>query len=182
MNLVFLKASVPLTKTYTRRANGSIDKQPYPNAYEFTSLEETCGDMPAFAAALKKHAALGHTLLKGSIARPLIAESRKGSTDSNGMTDWIVLDLDGLPGISNVEQFLKAVGLDEVSYVVQYSASFGIENNDLRAHVFMQLAKPMAAPLLKQWLIDMNHRVDMLRNAMSLTKTGNSLSWPLDIT
>ena len=182
MNLVFLKASVPLTKTYTRRADGTIDKQPYPNAYEFTSIEEPCTNLQAFAASLKKHAALGHTLLKGEINRPLVHESRKGSTDSNGQTEWIVMDLDGLPGITNVEQFLTAVGLADVSYVVQYSASYGIENNHLRAHVFMQLAKPMAAPLLKQWLIDLNHKVDMLKNAMTLTKTANSLSWPLDIT
>jgi len=182
MKLVFLEAPMPLTKTYVRRADGTIEKHPYPNAYEFTSIEEGCKDLKDFEALLKKHAAQGHTLLKGDINRPLVRESRKGSTDSNGQTEWIVLDLDGLPNISNVEQFLTAVGLDNVSYVVQYSASYGIENNHLRAHVFMQLAKPMAAPLLKQWLIDLNHKVDMLRNAMTLTKTANSISWALDIT
>lgn len=182
MKIVFLKAPVPLTKTYTKRADGSIDKQPYPNAFEFTSFEENCTDMKQFEALLKKHAALGHTLLKGSIARPLVSESRKGSTDSNGQTDWVVLDLDGIPGASSVEALLAAIGLTDISYVVQYSASYGIENWDLRAHVFMQLAKPTAAPLLKQWLMDINHKVDMLRNAMSLTKTANSLTWALDVT
>src|SRR5438067_7556226 len=111
MNIVFLKAPMPLTKTYTRRADGTIEKHPYPNAYEFTSIEESCPDMKSFEALLKKHAALGHTLLKGEVSRPLVSESRKGSTDSNGLTDWIVLDLDGLPGITTVEQFLSAVGL-----------------------------------------------------------------------
>lgn len=182
MKIVFLKAPIPLTKTYVRRTDGTIEKHPYPNAYEFTSIEEQCADMRQFEVLLKKHAALGHTLLKGSIARPLTSESRKGSTDSNGQTDFIVLDLDGVPGVSSIDQFLKAVGLDDISYVAQYSASYGIENMDLRAHVFMQLAKSMAAPLLKQWLMDLNHRVDLLKNAMSLTKTGNSLSWPLDVT
>lgn len=182
MKIVFLKAPTPLTKTYTRRADGSIDKQPYPNAYEFTSFEEQCSNLQEFEKLLKKHAALGHTLLKGSIARPLVSESRKGSTDSNGQTDWVVLDLDGIPGISSVDAFLKAIGLDDISYVIQYSASYGIENWDLRAHVFMQLTKPAAAPLLKQWLMDINHRVDILRNNMALTKTGNSLTWPLDVT
>jgi hypothetical protein len=47
----------------------------------------------------------------------------------------------------------------------------------------MLLAKPGPAPLLKQWLIQHEpHHPDMLRAAMRLTKTGNSISWPLDIT
>lgn len=182
MKIVFLKAPIPLTKTYIKLKDGSIETHPYPNAYEVTSIEESCTDMKAFEQLVRKHAALGHTLLKGQISRPLISESRKGTTDSNGVTDWIVFDLDGIPSCSTVDQFLIALGFGDVSHVVQYSASYGIKNKDLRAHVFMQLAKPMSAPLLKQWLIEINHRVDMLRNAMTLTRTGNSLSWPLDIT
>jgi hypothetical protein len=169
MNIVFLEGPLPLTKTYTKKADGSIEKSSYPNVTNFTSIEESCHDMKQFEVLLKKHAALA-------------AESRKGSTDSNGPTDWIVFDLDGLPNAASIDQFLIALNLTDVSYVHQYSASYGIENKDLRAHVFMQLTKPLAAPLLKQWLIDMNHRIDMLRNAMKLTKTGNALSWPLDVT
>lgn len=182
MNIVFLSAAIPLTKTYTKKPDGSIEKSSYPNVTNFTSIEEACPDMKAFESLLRKHAALGHTLLKGGIARPLANESRKGSTDSNAQTDWIVFDVDGLPGVASIDQFLLALNLADVSYVVQYSASYGIENKHLRAHVFMQLAKVMAAPLLKQWLIDLNHRIDVLRNAMTLTRTGNALSWPLDIT
>lgn len=182
MDIIFLSASIPLTKTYTKKADGSIEKSSYPNVTNFTSHEEPCPDMKSFEALLKKHSLLGHTLLKGGIARPLVAESRKGSTDSNAATDWIVFDVDGLPGMATIDQFLIALNLADVSYVVQYSASYGIENKHLRAHIFMQLTKPLAAPLLKQWLIDLNHRIDMLKNAMSLTRTGNALSWPLDIT
>lgn len=182
MNIVFLAASIPLTKTYTKKADGSIEKSSYPNVTNFTSHEEPCPDMKTFEALLKKHSVLGHTLLKGQVARPLVNESRKGSTDSNAATDWIVFDVDGLPNVGTIDQFLIALNLADVSYVVQYSASYGIENKDLRAHVFMQLTKPMAAPLLKQWLMDLNHRIDMLRNAMSLTRTGNAISWALDIT
>lgn len=182
MNITFLSASIPLTKTYTKKADGTIEKSSYPNVTNFTSHEEPCPDMKSFEALLKKHSTLGHTLLKGGISRPLVAESRKGSTDSNAATDWIVFDVDGLPGMATIDQFLIALNLADVSYVVQYSASYGIENKHLRAHIFMQLTKPLAAPLLKQWLIDLNHRIDMLKNAMTLTRTGNALSWPLDIT
>ncbi len=182
MDIVFLKAGVPLTKTYTKKSDGSIEKSSYPNVANFTSIEEQCTDLKQFESLLKKHAAAGHTLLKGQIAKPLSNESRKGSTDSNAVTEWIVFDVDGLPGATTIDQFLTNLGFFETSYVVQYSASYGIENKHLRAHIFMQLTKPMAAPLLKQWLMDLNHRIDMLRNAMSLTKTGNALSWPLDIT
>lgn len=182
MDIIFLKAGVPLTKTYSKKVDGTIEKSSYPNVTNFVSIAETASDLKQFEALLRKHAALGHTLLKGSISRPLNDESRKGSTDSNASTDWIVFDIDGLPGATTVDQFLVNLGLFENSYIVQYSASYGIENKHLRAHVVMQLTKPMAAPLLKQWLIDLNHRIDMLRNAMTLTKTGNALSWPLDIT
>ena len=182
MDIIFLSAPIPLTKSYAKNADGSIEKSNYPNVANFTSHHERCADMKAFEVLLKKHAAKGHTLLKGTIAKPLVSESRKGSTDSNGHTEYIVFDLDGIPNLATVEQVLTALGITDVSYVVQYSASYKIENNDLRAHVFMQLTKPMAAPLLKQWLIGLNHSVDLLRNAMKLTKTANGLSWPLDIT
>ena len=187
MKLTFLDAGIPLTKTFERGRPGSgtagqLTSAPYPHAYEFTSIEENCSNLQAFAQLLIKHGAAGHCLLKGTIARPLVRESRAGSTDSNAATDWIVFDLDGLPGIKNVEAFLKVLGLSDVSYVVQYSASYMLKNADMRAHVFMQLDKPMSAPLIKQWLIDLNHKTDMLRNAMGLTKTGNALTWPLDVT
>ena len=182
MDIIFLQASIPLTKTYTKQSDGSIEMQPYPNAFEFTSHHESCKSLADMVTVMIKHAALGNTMLKGTIARPLVKESRKGSTDPNGSTDWIVLDLDGVPGATTVDIFLDALGFKDISYIVQYSASYGIKNTDMRAHVFMQLAKPMAAPLLKQWLIDLNHKIDMLRNAIKLTKTGNALSWPLDIT
>jgi len=80
-----------------------------------------------------------------------------------------------------IDLFLGEMGLAEYSYVVQWSASYGIENKKIRAHIFMLLDKPVAAPLLKQWLIQKNHEVPLLRDSMSLTKTGNSISWPLDV-
>ncbi len=182
MKIVFLKAGIALTKTYSKASDGSIEKSSYPNVANFTSIVEDCPNLQSLETAMRKHAALGHTLLKGSLAKPLVDESRKGSTDTHGQTDYIVLDIDGLPGTASIDQVLKELGLGDISYIIQFSASYRIENNHLRAHIFMQLAKPMAAPLLKQWLMDLNHKVALLRDAMQLTKTGNSVTWPLDIT
>ena len=194
MNINFLEASVPLTKTYVK-ANNGITKTPYPFVWEFTSHTESCKSLIELEHLLKIHAALGHCALKGNIARQLVRESRAGSTDSNESTEWIVLDLDGLPDVIDlvspsghvqstpltIDLFLAEMGLSDVSYVVQWSASYGIENQRLRAHIFMMLDKPYAAPLLKQWLIQKNHEVPLLHDSMGLTKTGNAISWPLDI-
>lgn len=191
MKVIFLEASVPLTKTYSKTKSG-VTKTPYPFAWEFTSHEEDVLTLSQFEAVLKKHAALGHCALKGTISRPLVKESRAGSTDTSATTEWIVLDLDGLPPTVEiagqaqpqtltVDLLLYEMGLGDISYIVQWSASMGIENQRLRAHVFMQLDKPMAAPLIKQWLIQKNMEVSFLSKSMGLTKTGNAISWPLDV-
>lgn len=181
MELVFLEALQPITKTFTKVEDDTIQKSAYPNIYQVTSITEHCTDLKSFAALLSKHAALGHCLLKGTISRSLIKESRAGTTDTNASTKWVCLDIDSLPGCKDVEQFLSAVGLPNVSYIVQYSASSLIENKNLNAHLFMLLDSTQPAPLLKQWLIDLNHKTPLLSDAMHLTKTDTALHWPLDI-
>ena len=187
MDLYFLESSIPLTKTYDL-IDGEIIKTPYPFVWEFTSHLETCTDLKTFAKLLERHAAKGHCLIKGELQRALVNESRAGSTDSNSTTQWLCLDLDGLPEIHpvtqrpmTVDQFLSDMGLVDISYIVQYSASHGIVDKKLRAHVYMFLDKPYPAPLLKQWLIQKNHEVLILRDSMELTKTANAIRWPLDI-
>lgn len=198
MQIQFLEASVPLTKSYVRNADGSTTKTPYPFMWEFTSHAVTVTSLPQLEAALKKHAALNHCMLKGLTAKPLVLESRAGSTDPNGLTELLVLDIDGLPDLVTISEtkeevstetkikvtvdtLLNAMGLVDVSYVLQWSASYGIENTKLRCHIFMFLDRPAPAPLLKQWLIQLNHQTAILNASMALTKTGNTISWPLDI-
>jgi hypothetical protein len=179
MDFFFLHSYVPLTKLFTSE-KGALTKTPYPFVWEFTSVHEQATDLPEMLKLLTTHAAQGHCLLKGTISKPLVKESRAGSTTTGSPTEWIVLDLDGLE-CPSIDQFLQQLGLHEVSYIVQWSASHGIENKLLRAHVFMMLDKPYTAPLLKQWLIQLNHEVPVLSMGMKLTKTNNSISWPLDI-
>jgi hypothetical protein len=185
MKFIFLQASVPLTKTFSKKGSELV-KTPYPFVWEFTSIEENIGSLGDLCTALRAHAAVGHCLLKGEIKRPLIKESRAGSTDTNSPTEWAVLDLDGLPeqhagSTLTIDLFLQALGLGDISYIVQWSASYGLQNKKIRAHIFFLLDRGYAAPLLKQWLVHLNHSVDLLRSTMSLTKTGNAISWPLDI-
>jgi hypothetical protein len=194
MQVVFLQAPEPLTKQYSK-VNGELTKTPYPMTWEFTSHKEVVNNLPQFESLLNKHAARGHCVLKGLIGRDLVKESRAGSTNTNDTTEWLVLDLDGLPEHISVttpggqtlstpltiDLFLKELGLEDISYIVQWSASYGVTDKKIRAHVFMMLDKAYAAPLIKQWLIQKNHEIPLLREAMGLTKTGNSLSWPLDI-
>jgi Family of unknown function (DUF5906) len=194
MNVFFLQASEPLTKQYSK-VSGEITKTPYPFVWEFTSHQESVNNLTQFESLLNKHAARGNCVLKGTIARGLVKESRAGSTSTNDSSEWLVLDLDGLPehitiqtpGGQSISQpltidlFLGEMGLADISYIVQWSASYGVSDKKIRAHIFMMLDRAYAAPLLKQWLIQKNHEVPMLRESMTLTKTGNSISWPLDV-
>lgn len=202
MKLFFLEAPMALTKQYSGSAAG-VQKTPYPNAYEVTSHEVNVRTLKDFEVAVKAHAAKGHCLVKGELNTTLVSQSRAGSTDSNSASGWVCLDIDGLPDTYStpdlmdatgnkvvkkgttitvtVSDMLDAMGLGDISYVLQWSASYGIENTNLRCHIFMLLDKPQPAPLLKQWLIQMNLSTPMLSAAIALTKTGNALSWPLDV-
>lgn len=180
MHLTFLESATPLTKTYERLADGTINKTSYPHVYEVTSHTELVTSIADFERSIKAHAAKNNCLLKGTPTRTLVKESRAGTTDSNASSEWVCFDIDGLPQ-TTPESFLAAIGVTDVSYVVQYSASYLIDSKDLRCHIFMLLDKAMAAPLLKQWLMDLNLSTPLLNSAMSLTKTGNSISWVLDV-
>lgn len=181
MLLYFLKAAVPLTKSFERLPDKTIQKTPYPHVYNVTSIEESCPDLKTFEQLLLKHAALGHCLVKGILSRPLNNESRKGTTSTMDETEWICLDIDGLAGIASVDQLLDELGLSGISYIVQFSASYGVENKNLRCHVYILLDRKYAAPTLKQWLIALNLNTPVLSSALRLTRTGNTLYWPLDI-
>ncbi len=185
MKITFLQASSPLTKTFTKTKT-EITKTPYPMTWEFTSTDSEVAGLKDFESALIKHAALGHCIIKGKIKRSLVSESRAGATTTSDATDWVVLDLDGVPEHYNgktmtIDLFLDAMGIKDTSYIVQWSASQGIFDKRMRAHIFFMLNRAMAAPLIKQWLIQKNHEVPFLNEAMELTKSNNAIRWPLDI-
>jgi hypothetical protein len=77
-----------------------------------------------------------------------------------------VLDLDTDHGFESIDAFLEAIGLAGVSYVLHHSSSAGITATPgLRAHVFIQLATPVAPARLKLWLRHLNLTVPGLARA-----------------
>lgn len=183
MLVYFLSADQPIAKSYELGPNNELLKTPYPFIYDFTSHETQPKDLQELHQLMTQHATLGNCMIKGLLHRPLVAESRAGSTDGNDPTDWICLDIDGIKNYQSIDDLLKDLGCEDISYILQWSSSMGIENKiDLRCHVIMQLNKAVHPQLLKNWLIDLNLKTQALNSQLQLTKTYNSLKWPLDIT
>lgn len=193
MRFFFLKTAVPLTKTFERTKTGELLKTPYPNVMHVSSLEEDATTVQELAVVLTKQSALNNCLLKGKLQRPLVNESRAGSTNSADTTRFLVLDFDGLPATwvdadaqtikVTPDKVMELIGMGNVSYVLQWSASQNITNlTELRFHIFVLLTRDVPAAVIKQWLIQVNHATPLLRDCQALTKTGHALTWGLDIT
>lgn len=177
MQLVFLESDVRLSKKYTQAGS-----TPYPNVSTFRShIYPAITKLEHMHDLIVTHAAEGHCLLKGRLTSPLHNESRAGKTDPSEPTEWMCLDLDGLIGLTTPDQFMTAIGLPDTSYVLQWSASYGINGNfSLRAHLFVLLDQPTSPSALKAWLKQIN--LNTLTNELALTKTNVALKWGLDVT
>lgn len=182
MQISFLKADKPIVKRY-ELANGILVKHPYPFIYEVTSETLNLKDLQALYLELSARSPRGECLLKGKLNRALVSESRRDSTNGDDMTDWICLDLDGISSYASVDEFLADIDLAGIDYILQWSSSMGLENSGgLRCHVFMQLDRPVRPALLKSWLQQLNLTRPNIAAQIELTKTGNALRWPLDVT
>jgi hypothetical protein len=180
----FLSASKPLTKSFTLNAENEIEKHAYPSVLNFTSFEETYHTLAELYAHLVNHASKNHCMLKGKLQRELINESRAGATLSNDKTKFACIDLDRTM-FRTPEEFMQSYSeLKDLAYIVQYSASSGIYKNDktLSCHIFILLNKEIEAPILKTWLQNLNLRNKTARESMSLSRTGATLHYSVDIT
>lgn len=183
MNICFLSADKPIVKRYELDSKGELVKHSYPFVYEVTSHEEHPNGLPELATLMQRYSKTGATLVKGELSRQLVTESRKGTTDPTAKTDWVCLDLDGVDNYQTVDLFLEDIGCGDTDYIVQWSSSMGIENNaGFRCHIFMRLEQECHPQILKYWLMDINLSTPSLSAQLELTKTGNSLRWPLDVT
>jgi hypothetical protein len=182
MNVFTLSGALALTKSYSLDHEGNIVKSPYPNLGNFTSTKHTVATIRDLYVVIQAASNAGHCLLKGELSRDLHNESRAGTTDSMGLTQWLCLDLDDTD-FDTPEEFTSSVEeLKDVSYVIQYSASYGITMNKMGCHIFILLSAPMKANLLKIWLKHLNFKTPRLRDLIKLTKSNAALSWPLDVT
>lgn len=162
--------------------NSQLESEYITGAF-FTSHTEEHADLRSMYDSLKVNAANFNALLKGNVTRPLSNERRKGSTNSTDSTNWIVFDVDGLKGVDTAEAFMEKLGYGDLEYIVQYSASSGVNpDKGLSCHIIAQLDTYYPAPVLKEWLKQLNLNNEFLASQISLTKTNAALSWPLDIT
>lgn len=179
MQLTFIEARVPLTKTYAIDSDGNLVKSPYPHVSNLTSHEVDVTNIAQFHRALVKHSAMGHALLKGPLTHTLDNESRRNKTDRMAPTGWVCADNDGLD--VPPEEFMTLLGLGNVDYIVQYSSSAHVDKAKRNHyHCFFLLDKPMLPAHLVLWLTAQNILIDTVRSAVTLTKNGNALKWPID--
>lgn len=181
MKVTFLSASVPLTKTFVLES-GVLTKKGHPQIIDVSSFEHEFETIEDLYNLMLVHADEGNCFLKGNVTRVLRNESRAGSTDPNEPTRILLLDVDGLKGVTSIDAFMAMIGLHDVDHIVQYSSSMGVDPaKGLSAHIFVILDKPWYPAMLKQWLTDLNLKLPQLRAGISLTRTNNSMRWPLDI-
>lgn len=187
MKITFLKAAdnTPLTKTFSLDQNKQIQTTPYPHIKNFTSYETNITTIEELYAALQNAAGQYHCLLKGTLDRPLVNESRAEHTDPNTPTSLLVLDLDFDQGFPNVDDALQAIDpeLVDCDYVVQASASAGVRYmNGLRVHAYVLLTRPVLPQIIKNWMILANLKDDTLRSQCNLSANGFAIRWASDIT
>jgi len=184
MDVSFLYAPQKLVKTISMMANGEVRKSAYPHAKNFTNETVEVDSLLDFYKALAGRATDPRKpcLIKGRLNRPLIGESRRNSTSTNDKTQFIVLDPDEAP-FSSPDELMRAIGLGDVSYVVQYSSSYKLsKSKKLSAHIFILLDRPLPATTLKAWLMQLNLDVPVLKSALTLSNSQCALKWTLDIT
>ena len=145
--LTFLSASLPLTKTIEKLADGTIHKTPYPLVSAFTSETVDIKNITEMHAAILHRASSPKKpcLLKGTLVRDLVCESRKNTTQTNDKTQWVCLDIDDAK-FSSPDEVMRALALDDISYIVQYSSSYKLTNKNLSCHIFFVLSQPLPAP------------------------------------
>jgi Family of unknown function (DUF5906) len=173
MDLIFLQAALPLTKTIV-----GTTVAPYPNVVRLTSHNEKINTIDDFFRVIRLHADRGHCLFNGRLKSPLKHESRAGRTLSGVPREWLVFDFDKVR-CDNVADLLPACAKD-VSYILQRSASMFVDDSRFSGHVFMLLDKPITQEQLKQWFETLNFQSPLLKSQLALTGSKTSLHWPLD--
>lgn len=178
MRFDFLSANTWLGKKFTASSTES-----YPMVKEFTSHTEHADTLEQLLGFMEMHAEQGHCMLKGHVQKQLQNQSRAGSTSAHAKTEFLVLDLDFQEGFASVDDFMKAIGMEDVSYIWHHSSSAGIKYTPgLRGHAIVLLNKALTPETLKQWLRHCNLQIPELTQRLELAASQMALRWPLDVT
>ncbi len=188
MDLVFLSARIPLTKSIAYNVkDDQYTTAPYPMVSRVTSHHEKTESFRQFEIVLREHAAQGHCLLKGLLDQPLINASR-ATHSIDSPQEWVVFDFDKIDCAPNFDGALAAIGkylplaCQQVDCIVQLSAScYNPETTRLSCHVFMPLAVPLTSQELKDWFEWINFN-GALSKELKLTDSQMGLHFPLDRT
>ena len=184
-DIYFLQGTKPLVKSYELDPQNKTKtiKTSYLKNYLFTSHKVECKTLADMHVAILEHAKKGHCMFKGQLTRDLVNEPRTDSHNKEGVTEWICIDLDGVP-FNTAEEYIESEPcFKDVSYILHHSSSAGLEGTKgLRAHMYMMLSNPYTAPWLRFWLKHLNLSNTEIRKNFVLTATDNALKWPVDIT
>jgi len=199
--------AVPIT--YLRASDGThLIKQfeptrtvAYPLVRNVTSqtlfFEPSFEGLEAIFASLQDAARTGAALLKGTLTKELVNETRAGKTDNHALTNTLWIDVDGLElptalqktTMSNaylIDQAEFVVSLlppefNAISYIAHASSSAGVKGTShARVHLFFILANAVSPKSLQTYLTDLNFTHDTLADSLSLSNTKNSLKFTID--
>lgn len=188
MQLTFLSAAVPLTKTiaFSARSN-SYTVTSYPMVRNMTSEAVDVANMDEFAYQLQQFAQRGWCLLKGELERPIIDEPRAGLANNKLLHDWVCFDFDKVECPPTMEGAVEALYkylpecTHDVDAVIQLSAScFHPQARKLSAHVFMRLRRAVDSAMLRDWFLHINLEGPAAKE-LRLSDSGRALSYPIDV-
>ena len=196
MELTFIQGHKRLCKTFGD-PNVQGGSRTYPLVKNITTHTETVNTLDEFREALIKHARCGHALYKGGFARKLENESRAGLTKNEALTEWMVIDVDGLPlpatdpslftpdlrgaytsaRLHTLAEKVIAklpVAMSSVSYLAAASSSTGVKDT-ARLHLYFRLTSPVQTATLKTFLTSLNYHSDEITAQLQATANMRSV-------
>ena len=177
MEVSFLHASVPFAKTIRKTTHTQIEN--YPNIGIVTSSTHNWDSIQDLHTLILDQAQKGACILKGTLTRPLIKESRANATDPNTPTGWLVFDLDAV-NVESAEEFIQQLPSEfhHCSYIEQLSSTAYFQTNKYKAHLFFHIP-PTHPNTLRHFITNLN--LDVFNTQITLSSGNLCLGYPLDI-
>jgi hypothetical protein len=146
-------------KSYERLVDGSMKKDSdimYTKTWR--SRVDTVSNVDELHESITRNSKQGWAMFTGSFTKILDGDSRKEFT-SDAPQQFLCIDIDGGP-YNTIDEFFADESipypLRDARCVVVYSNSYIIAKEGLAAHLFFLLAEPVASPVIKQVLTNIN--------------------------